>query len=218
MKWLGNKLDKVRTFLGGKKHTATMSNNDKLMAYFANESYQDEHKRNKNKGGYEYDNTLSGKYESVYHNPKSNKTVISYRGTKFDINDLESDIAIISGKEDKNKRFQNALNHFDKVQNKYKGNISTTGHSLGASISEHVNKNRDVHKAYSFNAGSSITAVKDMLKCKLPKSIRPKWCDKLRCHKIGGDVISMAGCGYGKATTYKKKSGSLSSHSIQNFL
>lgn len=229
--WIGGKLKSAGNYLGnklkgavslgkkalfGESNLSSMSGDDKMMAEFAQEAYNID--RSGNKNGYVYDPSLSGKYEAVYHNPTSNKTIISYRGTKLDPRDIESDVAIVSGNEAGDSRFLGALNHYDSVRQKYgQSAISTTGHSLGGTISQHVNKNRDVSKAYSYNAGSSITAVKDALKCKLPKMLRPSFCDRLSCHKIAGDPISLAGCHYGDAKVYKTK-GVTASHSLGNFL
>ena len=94
-----------------------------------------------------------------------NKIFIAYKGTDR-LAEVVPDIGILGGKtlinlqlrDDKRlfgKRFQDALDLFDEVQQKYPDRrITVAGHSLGGSLAKHVASLRNTH-GYMFNAGAS---------------------------------------------------------------
>ena len=49
------------------------------------------------KSGYEFDKELSNIQSRVYHNPIDNKVLVTYRGTTNLLNDIPSDLAILTG-------------------------------------------------------------------------------------------------------------------------
>ena len=106
-------------------------------------------------GVVELDN-IGGNMAKVFKN--DNKITISYRGTSATAleGDIRADIVGIGlGLEDMDSKFNRALDIFDKTQAAYPDSqISVTGHSLGARLSQHVsNKRKGVH-AYTFNAAA----------------------------------------------------------------
>ena len=116
--------------------------------------------------GYKLDENLSTRETKVFYNPTTKKAVVAYRGTdlrdpKRILKDLKSDFNILTGREKKDKRFQEALAEFQGIHNHYKNQgytIDTTGHSLGGALATHVNRaNQDkVDENLSFSRGSGI--------------------------------------------------------------
>ena len=106
-------------------------------------------------GVIELDN-IGGKMAKVFKN--DNKITIAYRGTSATAleGDLRADIFGIGlGMEDRDSKFDRALDIFDKTQSAYPDSqISVTGHSLGGKLSQHVSNNRKGVHAYTFNTGA----------------------------------------------------------------
>lgn len=197
--------------------TDVMSDETKLMAHLANQSYNKIGQREQNLGGYELDTSFSDKKHAVYHNKKLGKTVISYRGTDpTDLEDLHNDSHIIKGTQASTDRFKRSEKLYDNVSSKYGKNITSVGHSLGGNISEHIARTKG-GKAETFNTGRGAdkSYLLASIKCKLPNP--PKYCSNVKRHHIVGDGLSMANKGYGEGYSYKT-AGVLKSHSLQNFL
>ena len=99
-----------------------------------NKSYD---KKPKDHGDWKVDKSLSGQRVQVYHNPKTNETVVAHRGTKG-IHDIGNDIKYLFGSDLKDtKRYKHSENIQKLAEEKYGSkNISTIGHSLGAKLSE----------------------------------------------------------------------------------
>jgi hypothetical protein len=116
--------------------------------------------------GYKLDEELSTRETKVFYNPDSKKTVVSYRGTdlkdpKRALKDIKSDFHILTGRENKDKRFKQATKDFSKIDNKYKSqgySVDTTGHSLGGQLATHVNKQHKgkVSENLSFSRGAGV--------------------------------------------------------------
>lgn len=115
--------------------------------------------------GYRLDNTLTNPESSVFYNPQNNHVIVGYRGTKLgNMKDITSDFNVAIGKERRDRRFMEALDHFQQVKDKYDPayhNIDVTGHSLGGSLAKHVNAyNQDsIISDINFNRGSTPLTV-----------------------------------------------------------
>ena len=201
----------------GATETDIMSDETKLHAHLANQSYSKIGEREKNLGGYELDTSFNDKKHAVYHNKKLGKTVISYRGTDpTDPEDMYNDAHIIKGTQASTDRYKRSEKLFDSVSSKYGSNITSVGHSLGGNISEHIARTKG-GKAETFNTGRGAdkSYLKASVRCKLPSP--PKYCSSVKRHHIVGDALSMANKGYGEGHSYKT-AGLLGSHSLENFL
>jgi hypothetical protein len=106
-----------------------------------------------NYGDFIVDKQLSGQRVQVYHNPKTNQTVVSHRGTQG-TKDVFTDIGLAMGFKN-NKRFKHAEKIQKQAENKYgKNNVSTIGHSLGAAIAEKVGgKSKEI---ITYNKGATL--------------------------------------------------------------
>jgi CRISPR/Cas system Type II protein with McrA/HNH and RuvC-like nuclease domain len=58
------------------------------------------------KSGYEFDDALSNIQSRVYHNPKDNKVLVTFRGTKNWLNDVPTDLAILTGNLKNTQRYE----------------------------------------------------------------------------------------------------------------
>lgn len=98
------------------------------------------------------DKTLSNENRAVYHNHRTGKAKVAFRGTKpSNVRDLGTDLLIGLGLQDVSSRFKNAVRTTDLAIAKYgKENVSLTGHSLGAAQSAYVSRKRGL-KATGFN-------------------------------------------------------------------
>lgn len=107
--------------------------------------------------GYKVDKELSGKDWTVYHNPKTNKTSIKYRGTDpSNWRDVSTDALIAVGVQGVGSRFKRAEKVYDRTVLKYGGNkedVNVFGHSLGGTLALHVNQTRGA-KANAYNPGA----------------------------------------------------------------
>lgn len=108
--------------------------------------------------GYKLDESLSEDTHKVYHNPNSKKSIIGYKGTT-NYKDVLTDVEAIGLNDYEHRDFKYAYNVFDKVKEKYGDNISTSGHSLGASISDRVAAKNDKNSII-FNPGSGPLGFK----------------------------------------------------------
>ncbi len=197
-----------------------LNEDEKLHRDVANESYTEADKR-KSFGDYEYQPADSSLRTGVWHNKKSNKTIIGYRGTK-DLKDLYSDVAdpkgnILRGTHRKADQYKNDVKHYDAIKQKYGGEISVTGHSYGGSRTESLSKQRNVRgQAFNVGRGFGKEQISEALQCKLPKRFRPKWCDKMTRHHIRGDPLSVIDrLSYGKTKVYDSRG--LKSHMMSSF-
>ena len=60
------------------------------------------------KSGYEFDSALSNIQSRVYHNPKDNKFLVTFRGTKNRLNDIPTDLAILTGNLKNTQRYKDS--------------------------------------------------------------------------------------------------------------
>ena len=199
---LGKKLIDKQV-LGVKKSTKSpkkraydqMNKDEQEDAIFTNASY-DAPETRKDIGDYKYDKDLSDLRTAVYHNPKTKHTKMSLRGTDFkNVKDVATDVGILTGKQKNTSMFKKDKKDFKKVVSKYGKNIKLHGHSLGGSRAYQLSKDNNV-EASVFNMGTGIDkgGMFDKLKCSNPiKTMRPKWCDKIKKHHVFGDGISATG-------------------------
>ena len=112
--------------------------------------------------GYKYDAELSNKKTRVYHNPETKKTIVSHKGTDpKDKTDLKNDALITAGalNEKTSHRVRLAKDITKKAEEKYKGDLLHTGHSLGSSVAKATQKKGQ--KVEGYNGGASpLDAVK----------------------------------------------------------
>lgn len=108
---------------------------------------------------FELDTQLSTQEHSIFHNKTTNETVIAYRGTT-NLDDVKTDSHILMGREKNTERYKQSEDVFEKTKDKYGGDITTTGHSLGGGISLHISEKYDV-KGHHFNPAISPTQVFD---------------------------------------------------------
>ena len=200
------------------KNTAQnqMSDDEKLSANIAENVYN---KDRTNFGDYEYQSEHSDSDRGVWHNKKTKKTRIGYKGTNT-LKDVFTDTAdprgnILSGTQRNNPQYKKDLEHFDKVSSIYGRDIALSGHSLGGSRTYNVSKEKNVMgHAFNTGRGKDKQMMIDKAKCNTPKP--PKWCDKMTSLRIRGDPLSVANkLAYGKHKTFN--TGGLKSHLMGNF-
>jgi hypothetical protein len=103
-------------------------------------------KDNKSLYGFKLDTQLSSHKNSVFFNPNSGETVISFKGTNpKNVEDLWDDLAIVGGFETHTSRFKGADKLYDAVEQKYgKDRLKIVGHSLGGSAAMFAGEKHDV--------------------------------------------------------------------------
>jgi hypothetical protein len=88
--------------------------------------------------GLDLDRDLSDKTHTVFKDRSSDKVYVTFRGTS-DLQDVVPDLNIALGRQNKDKRFQTAVDRTKQVQEKYKGkSIELHGHSLGGALAIHA--------------------------------------------------------------------------------
>ena len=104
------------------------------------------------KSGYEFDDALSNIQSRVYHNPKDNKVLVTFRGTKNWLNDIPTDLAVLTGNLKNTQRYKDSKKVYENAKQKYNTDkITLAGHSMGSSLANAIgSKNDDI---YTFNKG-----------------------------------------------------------------
>jgi hypothetical protein len=91
--------------------------------------------------GYEMDKDLSGNRAQVYHNPETNHTVVSHRGTQG-MQDYITDLCYALVNDKHSKRFQHAKDIQQQAENKYGAdNVTSIGHSLAKALANEAGQN-----------------------------------------------------------------------------
>ena len=188
-------------------------------AIFAEEAYQE---KRANIGGFNYVPDLSDERTAVYHNPKTGKSYVSYRGTaSFGDAVKYWPSAVGTGTLDKTGRVKQALEKYDLVRQRFGGQPRVTGHSLGGQIAKIVSREKGAPGA-AFNESSSSLGygaeVADLCK----KNPSTPVCKDFKSYRIAGDIAStpFSGAGLGSETETYKQSGvyGLNSHFMHQFL
>ena len=182
-------------------------------ALMASEAYNgtDTEPRAKRLGDYNLIEGLSTPRYAVYHNPENNQTYLSYRGTA-NLGDATGYWGkIIGGDLTKSERFQDALDIYDQVKQKYGTAPRLVGHSLGGSIVKGVIRERPNAIGVGFNAGSSIFGEdKELGKLCAQQQEPPSVCERFIHHRIEGDIVSMSA----QVATTSNRLKSYASHNI----
>lgn len=153
-----NKSTKV--FYGGKKvrkgAAAVVIDRDKDYAHLSKIAYEPDMQKRADAArerGYLLDKELSDVHKSVYVD-RRNRAIVAYRGTKInDLEDLKADFSILTNQYN-HPHFTDADEHITRVRNKYGSKIHLTGHSLGGTIADRINKKHG-YAATIFNPGSN---------------------------------------------------------------
>ncbi len=163
----------------------------KISSIMAHDVYKND--RQKKIWNYTYEPSFSDENTAVYINNYNKSIIISSRGTA-DIDDVITDISILKNDLKNTERFKKLEGLINHLKSIYKGyHISTTGHSLGASLSTKT----DV-LSHTFNEGPDFDEKKK-------QNIK---------HRIEGDIISILN--KDKSET-EKKDERYSSHTIKQF-
>jgi hypothetical protein len=109
--------------------------------------------------GYHLDHSLSSDYAQVYHNPQTNKAIVSHRGTQG-LSDWGNNIAYKYGLYEYTPRYRHAKKIQKQTEKKYGAStIDTIGHSQGAMLAEKLGK-----KTKNVITYNRPVLAKDMLK------------------------------------------------------
>ena len=148
-----------------------MDTEDIVYAKMCNEVYKKPSER-QNLDGYMHTNDSD--LHSIYSDGR--ERVLAIRGTD-DLNDVVTDISIVTGREADTQRFQDELK-FARDNNITK----CTGHSLGGTISAYISSQLSI-PCVIFNAGAGANSVLSMFK--------PSNQSLIKSYKIQGDPISL---------------------------
>ena len=114
------------------------------------------------KYGYTLDTDLSSPEQKVFVNKKG-KPLISFRGStsssipQFTRDWLQSDLAILTGREKKDPRFQRSQKLVEAVDKKYGQNAMLIGHSLGGSLARASAGEKN--KVIAYNPGVGLGGI-----------------------------------------------------------
>ena len=175
---------------------------------FAQSAYEKNLNKIKPPEGWVLDKEKSGKKIKVFLNPEEKKVITSFRGTN-DKHDVATDLtAVVSGNKKNNKYFKTALKKQNMLSEAYpEYDKIITGHSLGGSVAEYVNKKAKEKPNEVFTYSKGI-GLQDYFK---------KRDDNQVDSRAKGDPISL-GALTQKGGKYIEGSskGQFNPHSIQN--
>ena len=164
---------------------------------------------------FKLDKSLSNKNTFVFHNPKTNETIMSFRGTNWrNINDIFQNIGIVTGNPLFQSRRRSNEKLYDKVGDKYgKDSITLTGHSAGGwqATEVAVRKSAPAVVYNSANAGGQLEWLKAMKSNGLITHYSTN-----NPMKGSFDVVSLLNPH--KTETVDVKEGVNDTHSVRNFL
>ena len=190
-----------------------MEAEDQEAKAFANASYNG---TRENIGNYEYDKSLSDHNTAVWHNHKTETTVVAHRGSVDAEDWFISDRKILTANQLKDARFQKGIQTVEDAHAKHGYDVEVTGHSLGGSITTasayaHADKSW-FKKGVTFNPG--VSPFHPYSDAKLAERAG----SKLIHHRIVGDPISATPTPFGKTVTYHVPGQHLSSkHMMSSF-
>ena len=163
---------------------------------------------------------FSNRNRQTYIDNTNKHVVISHRGTNPKIvGDLTTDAALALGYEHLTSRFKNASKHLKHVQQTYPHHkITSVGHSLGGTISLHLNKKHRVD-AVAYNPGVAVKhalhGVINKVTNFLFRSNKPK--SNATVYSTHGDVVSALSPTLSNAQVFVKKTNNKNKHSLSNF-
>ena len=177
-------------------------------------------------GSYLFDDELSDPETAVYHDPESQKTILASRGTETHqgfrtaARDLLADVGVATGTDvgGYGSRFKRTQDTFEKARDRYGGDISATGHSLGGSLAASLAAKNNI-AATTYNRGAGLPRLSD-LRCSRFNPRRPEYCSKIDNVRVHGDGISILGRAFGSGRWNKRlkgRGGLLNRHGIANF-
>ena len=167
------------------------------LAYdMSQQSYLAPDKRARNVQGYVYDKEMSNTDTAVYHNHTTHKTHVSNRGSTSGYDWGVSDVQVATGTEKYGSRFKRAVKQTEDAHNKYKYNVSTSGHSLGGRASSYTTEklgNNDWYESgtgfnpgvSSLGGGNYFSKTRRACRGKNP----PAYCAKQTRLTQGGDYV-----------------------------
>jgi hypothetical protein len=130
----------------------------KFYAKLAEAAYKDDEHRQKAPKNWIYAPEHSSAHHAVYVNETDKEVITAFRGTQVDdLKDIQSDIAIVAHQRHAGVRFKDAEKDFSSILSEYPAeeyDHILTGHSLGGSISTHIEQEFDeVSEVHNFNPG-----------------------------------------------------------------
>jgi hypothetical protein len=188
---------------------------EQLHAHLANAAYMKPEQADNYARQFGYQLAYADKDRHVYENPATKHAVLSFRGTKVkDARDLLTDAAIFFGKEEKTPRFiESERKAVELLQSKKYDKITTTGHSLGGTISSHIAREYGL-ESHAFNPAFTLPHIAKSLKDKLTFRKKNK---NLNIYTNYRDPISM-GVAFSHGQVHVRKQKEANPHSLKNFL
>jgi hypothetical protein len=202
-----------------------MDANDDINSQLADQAYKVDRKRQV--GSYLFDEELSDPETAIYNDPASGKTIVAARGTEVGqgfrtaARDLLADVGIATGTNigGYGSRFNRTQASFEKARDKYGGDISATGHSLGGALAASLAAKNNIG-ATTFNRGAGLPRLSDLRCSRLNPFKTPEYCSKIDNVRVKGDGVSLLGRVFGSGRWRKRIKGSgglLKRHGIANF-
>ena len=195
-------------------------------AQASNDVYTSVRDRPKNIGKFLLDVDLSDDTHSIYANPHTGESHLSIRGTA-DFQNVNTDLRLMMGGLSTTERFAQANSKLKQMRHKYGDINSTSGHSLGGSLSIMLAENEGV-QSHAFNPGGM---PQDTVRNFFCEKSNDELCVNRKTHinlyTVQGDPISNAyhltqGAGVASHQRIQPKNGAgvmgLSAHSMSNFL
>jgi hypothetical protein len=136
---------------------------------------------------FQLDKELSTEEHSILHNPVTNETVIAFRGTS-NLKDVATDSLVLTSQELKSSRLKDSERVFEATAEKYgTDKLTTTGHSLGSTLSLHTAEKYDV-EGHHFNPAVSARQANQSYSGALANNT-----EKQIIYRTHGDVVSVGG-------------------------
>ena len=198
---------------------------DDVNSQLADQAYK--HDRKRQVGSYLFDEELSDPETAIYNDPTTGKTILAARGTEVNqgfrtaARDLLADVGIATGTDigGYGSRFKRTQDTFEKARDRYGGDVSATGHSLGGTLAAGLAAKNNI-EATTFNRGAGLPRLSDLKCSRFSPLKRPEYCDKIENNRVQGDGVSIMGRLFGSGRWNKRikgKGGLLNHHGIANF-